>query len=829
MKNMYKHAGIIFMMVLIGLLTMSCGNVLMDPGSKGDSSPINAGQGRVSIDLGSGARTIMPSEFDLPSLYFVLSFTKGEDVESVNQWGNNLVQQELPVGTWALDIKAYTSIDDASDPNLAVASYTNPSVVIANGNNTEIDAVLTSEVNKMTQNGMGKLSYDINIPAGTTGMLLVTSPDTFPEGVLEELPLNQTNTTGSFDLDSGEYVIYAFYTRGGEIEREYFKIAHIYDAAVTHAVGTSDEFTDIYVRPPLDSGMDVTISIADFDMTDSGDNTIEYTGDVVWDISKDNYINFNTQMTALSWRIGSNSVGAGNSLCLNANNYPAGEYTLSLIFYLGEKLWQGEITFTVIEGIEPNNDAGDFAGNWNSTISTEFGPIPVSVTIIDGIGWALTVPADPSMNDDGEFNREGNIITLYNSDLDILGTVTLNSNGTATAVLNDTTDFPGTYTFTKGSGSVDPGDPTVTTLSGNRYIAHIDHMGGLDISVEFEDSYWYSYMDGDEVSFGSYTISNGIASCRIDWSVEGSPFTQGDTLSLTILDGGNELSGNLPVLGPVTYTLFAGPGADANKLTINGLSGRSGVVFAIVSSSPDETGTGGEGMGIISNDSVTIPLADFDIGGSWKGSGPHYIQLMFEEDDSMWVYTEGEPVDLEDLMLGNLPQYHITSTNNINFVDFYDITDIVPDIPGGGGGGDTDGYQITINEINFDFDGHDFDIWLYNDIMSAISGDSAIAGNADGDSVEDGSITFALYDESGNGFTTSGPYVIILEDYDTGIYYAYTNGQSIEQLGEDPTRVPTVQISGNMNFTFDQFIDVTSFAGGGNAPAPFSINRQRAK
>jgi hypothetical protein len=115
------------------------------------------------------------------------------------------------------------------------------------------------------------------------------------------------------------------------------------------------------------------------------------------------------------------------------------------------------------------------------------------------------------------------------------------------------------------------------------------------------------------------------------------------------------------------------------------------------------------------------------------------------------------------------------------------------------GGDDKDPISsVTITGLD-EFDGDDFDIYIYN------ASGNEVAGNNDGDSVVDGSITFALYGDF-DDFARAGSYIIELYNCDSYETFYYTNGQTFEQLGIDGEEdFPTYSLSGDATIAFSQF------------------------
>ena len=225
------------------------------------------GYGTVNIIFGGGnARTLLPSEFDLPKLYYVLAFTQtdGTGQQTVSQTGQESVVVQLEAGTWNLDIRGHVSQSSASNASAAVVYYTENGIAVSSGANVTVNANLLPNTDSMTQNGTGTLSYDITIPQGATGTLTVLSLDGDVAG--QPAALTQTVNRDDLDLPSGEYNISIVITHDGK-EKTWWALAHIYDSAITRVVVVPDDFTDVL---PDYGTITITLSMDDFTMIDEG-------------------------------------------------------------------------------------------------------------------------------------------------------------------------------------------------------------------------------------------------------------------------------------------------------------------------------------------------------------------------------------------------------------------------------------------------------------------------------------------------------------------------------------------------------------------------------
>jgi hypothetical protein len=122
-----------------------------------------------------------------------------------------------------------------------------------------------------------------------------------------------------------------------------------------------------------------------------------------------------------------------------------------------------------------------------------------------------------------------------------------------------------------------------------------------------------------------------------------------------------------------------GGGDENKKITVTGITGKTGPAMISVSSSFEDDGMVAMGMGTISGSSVTFALMkDEDV--PWAGSGSYYLMLGFasdadEDDEVMYIYTDGKTlVELgisSEADASKLPKYNISSaTSTIAFNKF---------------------------------------------------------------------------------------------------------------------------------------------------------------
>jgi hypothetical protein len=232
MKHIYKYLGIIALMALIGLLTISCNSALQL-----DKLPTPEGKGSVIISINNGARTILPSEFK--QLYYRVEFSNGEDtVEDSFDDEDSSVILELEVGEWNVSVTAHVDEEGISP---AVLAYSD-TVSIVDGENPPINAELEfTGISNMDQTPgvKGYLAYDITLPSGAAGTMRVLELD---GEEVESVTLNQTTANGEIELDSGEYNIDISIIHNNK-EMTWWNLAHIYDGAISKAAVLAGDFS----------------------------------------------------------------------------------------------------------------------------------------------------------------------------------------------------------------------------------------------------------------------------------------------------------------------------------------------------------------------------------------------------------------------------------------------------------------------------------------------------------------------------------------------------------------------------------------------------------
>ena len=105
---------------------------------------------------------------------------------------------------------------------------------------------------------------------------------------------------------------------------------------------------------PIDvqSAASITLNINNFTLTDAGNGVLTYTGPVSIVLAKSagdsRIINANiNDFTNVTWRVGNNNLGSGNTFTLKAANFNAGDYILVMTFTKDGVPWQANLPFKV--------------------------------------------------------------------------------------------------------------------------------------------------------------------------------------------------------------------------------------------------------------------------------------------------------------------------------------------------------------------------------------------------------------------------------------------------------------------------------------------------
>ncbi|MDR1909507.1 MAG: hypothetical protein LBQ35_06295 [Spirochaetaceae bacterium] len=121
---------------------------------------------------------------------------------------------------------------------------------------------------------------------------------------------------------------------------------------------------------------------------------------------------------------------------------------------------------------------------------------------------------------------------------------------------------------------------------------------------------------------------------------------------------------------------------DPKTITITGLTGKTGEVEFIVSSTPDDVDAVAAGVGTINNNSVTIALVELPYGSGnvWTGTGSYYLMM---EVDSFYWYSNGLTFEALGISgesdISKLPKFSIEeAASTIGFDRFID-SDLLED------------------------------------------------------------------------------------------------------------------------------------------------------
>jgi hypothetical protein len=249
MKTIKK--AIAFLAVLSALAAGCVQPVLEEPAAPG------AGILRVNLD-GGAQRTLMPSLYNVNSLYYTLAFTFSaggrEPVTERISIGESSGAFTLAAGAWSLDVKGFASEEAAAEPTNALVSGTANVTVSPDGGTVNVTLVPASAP---TQSATGTLSYDISFPAevtsaslavyGEDGVTLADLKDSDADTPVDNpisLSLTEANT-GSITLDSGVYNLGITLYMDGKAAAA-GTTAHIYGGLTTAAVYefTENDFAD---------------------------------------------------------------------------------------------------------------------------------------------------------------------------------------------------------------------------------------------------------------------------------------------------------------------------------------------------------------------------------------------------------------------------------------------------------------------------------------------------------------------------------------------------------------------------------------------------------
>ena len=252
------------LLLIIAVFLGACDNMLNPPVTLNSK-----GNGNVRINLGSeGARTILPSQYNLSSLYYKLVFTNTVSttvtLETLN--GRTAIDLELPLGTYNLTVYGYAdqaaATADAANTGAGAlfSGTTENSFTVSPDGNTIVNVVLKPNANilKQTTGKTGTLRYEINIPLGADGTISI--------GNITPIDLDNEVNEGSLALESGDYTIIILVNYDGKV-KAVRETAQIYDNAISAASYTFVPADFINASSVVINDVDVPSKIGSIEMT----------------------------------------------------------------------------------------------------------------------------------------------------------------------------------------------------------------------------------------------------------------------------------------------------------------------------------------------------------------------------------------------------------------------------------------------------------------------------------------------------------------------------------------------------------------------------------
>jgi hypothetical protein len=179
----------------------------------------------------------------------------------------------------------------------------------------------------------------------------------------------------------------------------------------------------------------------------------------------------------------------------------------------------------------PVNVTGTWAGSFRIGGTNYSGTLTVSSS-----GWTLSVPSVP-YSESGTYTLSGSTATLRAGGYNI-GTATVSGNS-LTVVLNNDSDFPGTYNLTKSTpgnndDDDDDDDPPVNvtgTWAGSFRIDGTNYNGTLTVS---STGWTLSVPSASYSASGTYTLSGSTATLRAEGSNIGTATVSGNSLTVVL-------------------------------------------------------------------------------------------------------------------------------------------------------------------------------------------------------------------------------------------------------------------------------------------------------
>jgi hypothetical protein len=233
--------------LVLGSLLTACSDLYNEnPGSGGE----NGGTGYVLVNIGVGARTLLPSAGEL---YYVLTFVDTNSQKVTATLGGSASKTvPLPTGTWDLAVEAYRSPNDLVFVNgIPMPPPAAPPVAQGSESNIVISGSTTTPVTvelEAFQTGSGTLRYSLTYPNSPTvsdiRLSLEKTDGTFSRTIRLPTSTSQTLTGTVSGLDSGFYQLtISLYNFKAAVAGD---LVHIYDGLETPAVFTitAADFTE---------------------------------------------------------------------------------------------------------------------------------------------------------------------------------------------------------------------------------------------------------------------------------------------------------------------------------------------------------------------------------------------------------------------------------------------------------------------------------------------------------------------------------------------------------------------------------------------------------
>ena len=158
------------------LFVFGCGNFL-NPPKKGNTA-VPAGMGTFSLQINSGqqSRVIMPDTAAVEFAGYTLEFTNTATTNVQNIYLSEANKEDpviLAVGTYTLEVTAYTSYTDETDNEIAAEGAPDGPVEIIAGENVSATVILQAIIGG---EGEGTFSWEIGFPGGLSEASMEITP-----------------------------------------------------------------------------------------------------------------------------------------------------------------------------------------------------------------------------------------------------------------------------------------------------------------------------------------------------------------------------------------------------------------------------------------------------------------------------------------------------------------------------------------------------------------------------------------------------------------------------------------------------------------------------